>query len=72
MSDELFPMRDIQHAIDLVSEAILHNFSHYMMNPTDHGEFRRHVDELLRKCLIRESMSPCAILVLLSLKTDGS
>jgi len=58
LSDKFPPIRDIQHAIDLVPRASLLNLPHYKMNPTEHVELKRQVDELMRKGFIQESMSP--------------
>jgi len=65
-------MRDIQHAIDLVSEATLPNLSHYMMNPAKHAELQRQVEELLDKGFIKESLRPCVVLALFARKKDGT
>ena len=55
------PMREIQHCIDLV----LPNKVAYQMNPKEHEELQRQVEELIRKGLVRESKSPCAVPALL-------
>jgi len=58
-------LRGIEHQIDLVPEASIPNRSAYRSNPKETKELQRQVDELMMKGYIRESMSPCAVPVLL-------
>ena len=72
MPDGLPPIRGIEHQIDFVPGAQIPNRPAYRSNPEETKELQRQVDELLSKGLIRESMSPCAIPVLLVPKKDGT
>ena len=66
------PIRGIEHQIDFVPGAVLPNRPAYRSNPEETKELQRQVQELMDKGYVRESMSPCAVPVLLVPKKDGS
>ncbi|KAJ9671045.1 hypothetical protein PVL29_027166 [Vitis rotundifolia] len=69
---ELPPIRGIEHQIDFVPSATIPNRLAYRSNPKKTKELQRQVEELLTKGHVRESISPCAVSVLLVLKKDGT
>src|SRR3954466_8806785 len=66
------PIRGIEHQIDLIPGASLPNRAPYRTNPEETKEIQRQVQELLDKGYIRESLSPCAVPVILVPKKDGT
>jgi hypothetical protein len=66
------PIRGIEHQIDFVPGASIPNRPAYRSNPEETKELQKQVSELLEKWYVRESMSLCAVLVLLVPKKDGT
>ncbi|XP_071917122.1 uncharacterized protein [Coffea arabica] len=66
------PLRGIEHQIDFVPGASLPNRPAYKSNPEETKELQRQVDDLLGKGWARESLSPCAVPVILVPKKDGT
>nr|XP_027088637.1 uncharacterized protein LOC113709988 [Coffea arabica] len=66
------PLRGIEHQIDFIPGASLPNRPAYKSNPEETKELQRQVDELLGKGWARESLSPCAVPVILVPKKDGT
>ncbi|XP_071902671.1 uncharacterized protein [Coffea arabica] len=70
--DGLPPIRGIEHQINLIPGSPLPNKAPYRMSPKETKELQRQVDELLKKGWVHESLSPCAVLIILAPKKDGS
>ncbi|XP_010412462.1 PREDICTED: uncharacterized protein LOC104698763 [Camelina sativa] len=66
------PVRGIEHQIDLILGAQLPNRPAYRVNPTEAKELERQVGDLMKQGYVRESLSPCALPVLLVPKKDGT
>ena len=66
------PLKGIEHQIDLVPGASLPNRPAYRTNPQETKEIESQVKELLEKGWVQESLSPCAVPVLLVPKKDGT
>nr|XP_023871515.1 uncharacterized protein LOC111984126 [Quercus suber] len=60
----LSSMKDMQHCINLVHGSILPTKPAYRMNLKEQEELQWQVEELIAKGLVRESMSPCVVLVM--------
>ena len=66
------PLRGIEHRIDLIPGAPLPNRAPYRTNPEETKEIERQIQELLAKGHVRESLSPCAVPVILVPKQDDT
>lgn len=66
------PIRGIEHQIDLVPDALLSNRAAYRASLEETKELQRQVQDLMDKGYVHESLSPCAILVILVPKKDGT
>ena len=72
ISPGLPAMRGIEHQIDLIPGATLPNRVAYRTNPEETKEIQRQVQDLLDHGYVHESLSPCAIPILLVPKKDGT
>ncbi len=69
--DGLPLVRSISHCMDLILGASLPNKAPYILAPIENEELNRQVHELLQKGLIRESLSPCAVPIVLAPRKNG-
>ena len=66
------PLRGIEHQIDFIPGAVIPNRPAYCANPEETKELQRQVEELLERSHVRESLSPCAVPVILIPKKKGT
>jgi hypothetical protein len=65
-------LRGIEYQIDLILGASLSNRAAYRTNTEETKEIQRQVQELLDNGYVHESLSPCAISVILVSKKNGT
>jgi hypothetical protein len=65
-------VQGIEHKIDLILGVSLPNHAAYKTNPDETKKIQRQLQDLLDRGYIRESLSPCSILILLVPKKDGT
>ena len=68
---DLPPLSEIEHQIDLVPGASLPNRVAYRCNPEETKEIQKQVEGLMQRGWVKESLSPCAMPVILVPKKDG-
>ena len=66
--DEFPPKRDVNHQIDFIPGASLPNKASYRLIPHENEEVKKQVQGFMDKGLVNKSLSPCAVLVVLSPK----
>ncbi|XP_019435361.1 PREDICTED: uncharacterized protein LOC109341845, partial [Lupinus angustifolius] len=66
------PLRGIEHHIDLIPGASLPNRPAYRSNPQETNEIQKQVEEFMHKGWVQESLSPCAVPVILVPKKNGA
>ena len=66
------PLHGIEHRIELIPGAPLPNRAAYRTNPEETREIEKQIRDLLDKGYVRESLSPCAVPVILGPKQDSS
>ena len=72
LPSELPPLKDIQHAIDLIPGSQLPNLPLYRMNTKEREELNRQVEGFLERGFVRHNLSLCVVPPLLTPKKDGS
>ena len=65
------PVRSISHCMDLIPGSSLPNKAPYRLTLIENEKINRQVHELLQKGLIRESLSPCFVPIVLAPKKNG-
>ncbi|RDY08473.1 hypothetical protein CR513_07283, partial [Mucuna pruriens] len=66
------PLRGIEHQINLVPSFSIPNRPAHRTNPEETKEIQKQVNEMLQKGFVKESLSPCFMLVILVQKKDGT
>ena len=72
ISNGLPPIRGIEHQIYFVPGATIPNRPAYRSNPEETKELQKQFGELMEKGYVRDSLSPCAVPVILVPKEDGT